>query len=295
MSSVKVNITQGTSEWHDWRSKGIGASDVAAIFGLSPYKTKRDLWVEKSGLVESEEPSDDKAFIFRRGHESEQELRELFLKATGIDLVPACFEKDVIFRASLDGYDKGAGILEAKLVGREALKKAQEGQIPEHHRIQIQAQLFTAESDKAFWGGRAPKVKDGVVVEIGRDEKLITKIKVEVEQFWESIQKGKVPELSPADTLFLHDQAVLELAEELKALKFEKDQLDARYKELDEQLKALSPHSKTKIGDLLVLEVERSGSIDYTKIPEIKALKKDYLESFRKKPSLYKTIKFKGV
>ena len=293
MNSKKINLIQGTNEWLQWRSRGVGASDVAALFGKSPYKTKRDLWVEKAGLCEPDEPDDEsKAFIMRKGHEIEAEIREMFLKSTGVDLEPACFERDVIFRASLDGYEQKTGVLEAKLVGRETLKKAAQGEIPEHHRIQIQAQLFTAEADKAFWGGKAPKVKDGVVVEIGRDEKLISQIKVEVEVFWESLQSGKAPELAKGDTLFLQDQAALSLAVELKNLKAQKDEIEARYKELDERLKGLAPHSKTKIGELLVLEVERSGSIDYAKIPEIKALEKDYLESFRKKPSVYKTIKF---
>ncbi len=37
------------NEWLDIRKKGVGGSDVAAIFGVSPFKTTRDLYYEKLG------------------------------------------------------------------------------------------------------------------------------------------------------------------------------------------------------------------------------------------------------
>lgn len=36
-------------EWLQWRTKGIGGSDVAAILGISPWKTQRDLYRDKVG------------------------------------------------------------------------------------------------------------------------------------------------------------------------------------------------------------------------------------------------------
>src|ERR1700733_11913673 len=109
-AAKQIQIIQGSPEWHNWRRKGIGASDVAALFGKSPYKTKRDLWFEKAGLGEPDD--EDRTYIFRKGHEAEAELRELFSKHTKIEISPACFEKDDIFLASLDGYHKSLGILE---------------------------------------------------------------------------------------------------------------------------------------------------------------------------------------
>ena len=32
------------AEWLEWRRKGIGGSDAAAIFGISPFATARDLY-----------------------------------------------------------------------------------------------------------------------------------------------------------------------------------------------------------------------------------------------------------
>lgn len=38
-------------EWLDYRKKGIGGSDAAAIMGVSPFATKRDLFMTKQVSV----------------------------------------------------------------------------------------------------------------------------------------------------------------------------------------------------------------------------------------------------
>ena len=40
-------------EWLDYRKKGIGGSDAAAIMGVSPFATKRDLFYDKTGIRRS--------------------------------------------------------------------------------------------------------------------------------------------------------------------------------------------------------------------------------------------------
>lgn len=290
-AAKQVQITQGTKEWHEWRRKGIGASDVAALFGKSPYKTKRDLFFEKAGLGEPED--EDRSYIFRKGHEAEAAIRKLFSKHTKIEISPACFEKENVYLCSLDGYQRGIAILEAKLVGKEVLSKAHTtGEIPEHHWIQVQSQLHGSDSDKVFWGGVAPKVQDGVVVEFGRDEKFIKCIRAEVEDFYGMLEKNIVPPMSSQDTLFLTDPNLLAMAKELSILNAEMKEMELAYAELEKQIKDAAIHSKVKCGSLTISQVERSGSIDWQKVPEVKALSEEYLEKFRKKSSLYKQIRF---
>ena len=36
-------------QWLDWRRKGIGGSDVAAIVGLNKYKSALSVFLEKTG------------------------------------------------------------------------------------------------------------------------------------------------------------------------------------------------------------------------------------------------------
>lgn len=291
MSAQQIHLIQGSPEWHAWRKTGLGASDTAALFGVSPYKTERDLWFEKAGLGQPDE-DDDKAYIYQKGHETEDEIRDLFSKHTSIELKPTCFQNG-IFLASLDGHKRNVGVLEAKLVGRDVLAKIAQGEIPEHHRIQVQAQLHTSESDKAYYGARAPKIKTGQVVEIGRDEKMIREIVDRGERFWESVQKGSVPPLSNKDTLFITDPSQVELFLKLKALKAKRDQLEAEYSEVEQLVKSLAVHPKVRCEDVTITDTERSGGIDFLKIPEVKALGEEYLEKFRKRPSYFKTLRFK--
>jgi putative phage-type endonuclease len=294
MSAKQVHFRQGMPEWKGWRLTGVSASAVSSLFDKNPYKTKRDLFFELSGYGEPEE--EDKSLIYLRGHETEAKIRRLFFDQTKIEMEPTCFEKDQIFLASLDGYDKTAGILEAKLVGKEVLERARaSGQIPENHWIQIQAQLHASDSDKAYWGALEYRSERGVVVELGRDEKFITEIRKKVFEFWDALQAGKAPALTAQDTYFITDASQIAIFERLSEIKAQKDAIEEIYSELEAQAKALASHSRIRCGTVTITEAERSGSIDYAKIPEIKALASEYLERFRKKPTRYKTIRFLKV
>lgn len=291
MAAKQVNIVQGGADWHLWRRKGIGASDVAALFGLSPYKTARDLFMEKMGFGEAED--EDKSFIFQRGHEAEAQIRALFKEHTNIDLEPTCFEND-FFLASLDGYKKAIGTLEAKLVGKEILKRiVQNEELPKHHEIQVQAQLHTSESDKTFYGAVAPKITGGAIVEIGRNEKLIKEIIRKGEQFREALETGKIPELTAQDIKFITNPEQRRIFEEYAVLKKKKSELEEALSSLESQVKSLADHPKVQCGEVCVTSFERAGSIQYAKIPEIKGLQKEYLEKFRAKASQVKMIRLK--
>lgn len=45
-------------DWLKQRTQGVGGSDVAAILGLSPWKSPAQIWLEKTGRVEAEDLSD---------------------------------------------------------------------------------------------------------------------------------------------------------------------------------------------------------------------------------------------
>lgn len=56
MSKVLVNTENlSREEWLSWRNKGIGGSDVAAVCGISKYKSPVELWMEKTGQLEPKE------------------------------------------------------------------------------------------------------------------------------------------------------------------------------------------------------------------------------------------------
>lgn len=56
MEATVMAITQNMpkNQWLEYRKQGIGGNDVAAVCGLSKYKSPMGLWLEKTGQVESE-------------------------------------------------------------------------------------------------------------------------------------------------------------------------------------------------------------------------------------------------
>ena len=55
------------ADWLEYRRRGIGGSDAAAIFGVSPFKTARDLYYDKLKIASFE---DDNANWVKRSRAS---------------------------------------------------------------------------------------------------------------------------------------------------------------------------------------------------------------------------------
>jgi putative phage-type endonuclease len=89
------------------RRRGIGGSDVAAICGLSRYKTAADVWREKTSRdIPILNP--EQADILERGHELEPFVRTLFEQKTGkkVALHPESLTHPTIpfLKAHIDGF-----------------------------------------------------------------------------------------------------------------------------------------------------------------------------------------------
>ena len=72
-------------EWLKWRQKGIGGSDVASALGLSPYRTKRELYYDKVGIAPVVD-GEDKSITFQIGHLLEDVVAQIFAKKTGFSV-----------------------------------------------------------------------------------------------------------------------------------------------------------------------------------------------------------------
>lgn len=57
---IQISSIKDREKWLALRRGGIGGSEVAAVLGLSPYRTPVDVWEDKTGRIErnSEAPSD---------------------------------------------------------------------------------------------------------------------------------------------------------------------------------------------------------------------------------------------
>lgn len=125
------------------RRKYIGSSDMAAILGLSPYKTALDVWLEKTGRIDSYNPNE--AMIL--GSAIENVLIDLTAERLGMKFRKNQFRVCGIMAASHDAIsENGNAGIEAKTTGLVSFVNIDEwgpdgsDEIPEHIMIQCQHQ-----------------------------------------------------------------------------------------------------------------------------------------------------------
>ena len=200
-------------EWHLLRKKGIGASEAAAVIGLSPYKTNVELWEEKTGRREPEDIS-DKPYV-KYGTEAEKHLRALFaldfpqyeVNYKDFDMR---YNSDYPFIfATLDGdlTEKATGrkgVLEIKAT--EIMKSMQyekwKGRIPQNYYIQVIHQLLATGFDFTVLKAQLKSAYGDVRLStrhyhIEREEVLedISYLLQREILFWECVQEDRKPNL----------------------------------------------------------------------------------------------------
>ena len=86
---VVVNIeTLTREEWLDYRRLGIGGSDVAAIMGISPFATIKDLYYDKIGVKPMIDEGESNWVAKEVGHRLEDLVAMIFSKKTGLEVFP---------------------------------------------------------------------------------------------------------------------------------------------------------------------------------------------------------------
>lgn len=286
-----VNHEQGTALWRGWRKDGIGGADSSAVMGKSPYKTTLDLYKEKTSDIDAPE-DENKEYIFSRGHQTEERIRGEIFALTGKFMEPLCIEDEEFpfLRASLDGYESSLGLLEAKLVGKDALAQISKGIIPPSHFIQCQHSMRVGKIDVTRYFAH-DLGKNGVIQEIKADKEF-QKILLEAEiNFWERVKSKNPPPLSDKDFLEVDDK---EAFEKLISLKTIANKAQEDYETALAKIQGEYTHPKVSCLGVKMITVVRAGNINYKSIPEIKELAEEYLDKFRAKSSVYKKITFPG-
>ena len=87
-------------EWLEYRRKGIGGSDAGVLYGLSKYKTEKDLWLDKTGRLPPEKDSISSWLAKEYGHYLEELVAITFAKVTGYRV----FKVPKMFRHPLYPY-----------------------------------------------------------------------------------------------------------------------------------------------------------------------------------------------
>jgi len=299
-----LELIQGSDEWHAWRRSIEGGSDAPAVLGICPYRTPREVYLEKVSEPSALDDDGGNEFIFAKGHKTEGLIRKEFAELTGVEMKPMCVMHDTIFYmgASLDGFDPRLGVLEAKLVGQDVLAAAREGIIPHNHMAQVQHQLAVTGADIGQWFGHDGKA-NGALVEVRLDKNYVAGLMDVEARFWECVVNRMPPPLSSRDYLIPEDVAMLE---ELREAKVQAENADAYLEQLKAKAAAHYGHPKVAGAGVKFYLVTKTGSVSWADIPEVAAaeaeieavkarLEKAYIEKFRKKPSQAWTLKMDKV
>ena len=156
-------------QWLEERGRGIGGSDAPVVLGLSPWKTRLELWGEKSGTIPAPVLDSD---AVEMGHELEPIALRRYAKKSGRPAVawPSTLivqHADPAFPWALctpDGLtfdrDRGLGLVQVKTTGEYNRDDWEEG-VPLHVEAQVQHEM---EVTGATWatvvvliGGRSIK------------------------------------------------------------------------------------------------------------------------------------------
>jgi putative phage-type endonuclease len=184
----------GSAEWHDERRRGIGASDVPAIAGISTWQAPIDIWQAKLGLVQ---PPEDSA-LTSWGRILEAPIADEAERVTGRKfrrLSRAVKYRDwPILFAHLDRTSTDA-ILEVKSsMQTRGWGETGSADVPDHVALQVQAQLACADKETAIVAALIG-YRDFRWFEVPRDRELFEDhIMPLLREFWTLVETETPPE-----------------------------------------------------------------------------------------------------
>ena len=260
MNAVMISY----KDWKKERQKGIGGSDVAAVLGVSRWKSPLRLYLEKLGEIE---PEQDNEYMLW-GRKLEKLIIEHFIEVTGkevqkIDKILVHPEHDFMI-ANIDGYiPEEDAVVEVKTASSYKLDEWSGDNVPVEYVLQGQHYLAVTGCSKVYYpvlvGGNTFFIK-----EMSRDEELINMIIDAESRFWhEHIEKRIPPEMTGAvDAKELLDKLYPTAKE---GLKVELPQLEdvvnqlavtqQKIKELEQLVDELQTKIKQEMGEAEIAEV----------------------------------------
>lgn len=192
-------------DWLNYRRRGIGGSDVAAILGVSPFRTARDIYYDKIGVV-AIDPDESNWVQLEMGNLLEDLVAQIFQKKTGYRVfkIHKMFYhvKYQFMLADVDYFvelpDGTIALLEIKttnynakdnwwLDGREI--------VPIYYELQGRHYMAVMDYDRVFFCCLYGNTEDEVIIrEIKRDKDYEEELIYLEEVFWMgNVQKRNPP------------------------------------------------------------------------------------------------------
>lgn len=209
MSTVLIDgIAVDREDWLAERSKGIGASEIAAVLGISPYDddTPLNLYLRKIGAIPPKEETEPMWW----GTEMEPLIAKRYRMETGCEFIA----EQLFIRhpeypwmiATVDRITDEGRIVELKTIGQRGaglLGLDGTDEVPAPWIIQTQQQLMVAEANLSTIKGDAADIAAVVggqetrFFTVRRDERLCRQIIARGSEFWKRVEERRPPEPKP--------------------------------------------------------------------------------------------------
>ena len=146
------NLVPGSPEWHEFRGRSLGgASEAAAMLGLSPYVKRTELLRAKKTGLPREFSEWFQSKVLDKGHDVEALARPHMEAIVGEDLYPVTCS-DGPLHASCDGLTLDAMIAaEHKQWSESLVVRMSRGEMPEEHMPQCQQVLMVTGAEKLLF------------------------------------------------------------------------------------------------------------------------------------------------
>ena len=214
-----ADLTHDSAAWHERRRDSIGASEIAAVLGCSPWQSRLSLYLLKT---DEATPEHDDSELLELGLLLEPAIVAEVARRAGVTIAARnpCL-RSVLYTwatASPDAVTENGEPVEVKNLPFGYDDKTWERGIPEHYWYQCQHQMLVTGARRCLFGVLVGGSK--IVWEwVARDEESIRRIVLAGTEFWERVQKLDPPpaEGHPRERLALAatatDEAPIELHE----------------------------------------------------------------------------------
>lgn len=220
--------TKGLSheQWLEYRQAGIGGSDAGAICGLNPYRSRVDVWIDKTAKKPVEKPDNE---ALRVGRDLEDYVARRFTEETGKKVRRnnhMMFNDTYPFMiANIDREVIGENaILECKTANAYGADRWADDKVPESYELQCHHYMAVTGADRVYIACLIMGISF-VVRTVERDEDVINSL-IQIEsEFWNDYV---IPKTMPApDGSDSYDRQIAEIYPE--AEKDKETDLDADY------------------------------------------------------------------
>lgn len=199
-AAAKMERFPDEAAWLEGRLSGVGASESAAVFGISPFQSELELYAEKVGLIRGQAITSEP---MEWGLRLEGEILKAYQEKGGYPVRRA--PRHTLWRsqlypwltASFDGFAEhptlGTGPAQIKNVGWWRLDEWDE-EPPLYYTLQVMHEIVVAGAEwgalVALIGGQRFKSYEILV-----DPKLATAIVEQTGAFWERVRSQSPPPL----------------------------------------------------------------------------------------------------